>query len=212
MSADAPDQAERSPSPESSRRMRSLQFSLRSLLLLAALIALLLALWKTERERRILRALVDVHGLKVDATDLAADKFRVRFEDIVQGNDLLVKRVVLETIGHPAVTVTDKQGNMSSADARRSGGPPDRQLVRSTVTVVADMVVAANPKQNLLRTSLQVSIADNGRAGGPGTHPIPDTTRMEDAFQMLLAPREYPRGTEIELCTVAGRRIYLIVK
>lgn len=186
-----------------------LQFRLRTLLIVVAIVGAALALWRQQLEVRELRSVVAAHGLAGGETDVTPETWRATVDDVITDEDFVIKLVTLETIGPAQITVTDGQGSLS----QMATGPRSPASTRnvSRLAIIAALSEGPDPKRHTLRQCLRIS-QSGGYVGGPGRFSVSKDRPFEDLFSMHLEPGLYQRGQSVEVCRIDDRTWTLTVK
>lgn len=186
-----------------------LQFRLRTLLIVVAIVGAALALWRQQLEVRALRSVIAAHGLAGGETDVTPETWRATVDDVITDKDFVIKLVTLQTIGPAQITVTDGQGSLSQmATGPRSPASP-RNVSR--LVIIAALSESPDLKRNTLRQCLRIS-QSGGYVGGPGRFSVSKDRPFEDLFSMHLEPGLYQRGQSVEVCRFDDRTWTLTVK
>lgn len=131
----------------------------------------------------------------------------VTIEDIVTGDSLVVKRLIITAPGTRTVRL-DGEGGGSQVFVE-----PDTKtgLMTAEVTLVANLIKCSDPSQNQLTWLAQVK-CKRSSAGATIQYPAPSAKRLADVVTFSADYGDYPFGEKAVIGALQGREVALIVK
>jgi hypothetical protein len=134
------------------------------------------------------------------------------FEDVVDQDDMMVKRILVSAPGKRTVTVR-QYGDHGSSN-RATIQPSDAaKSDRATASVI---LVGVLPRLNEEGTNtfswLDCIRGQDLEVGGPAHIPVPADQKLSDLVQIDVQPGDYLIGEDIRLATVQGEPLFLTVE
>lgn len=142
----------------------------------------------------------------------AEDVATIVSEDVVDQDDIMVKRILVSAPGERTVTVR-QYGDYGSSNSATIQPSEAAESDRATAWVI---LVGVLPRLNEEGTNTFTwldSIRGQGlEVGGPAHIPVPAGQKLSDLVQIEVQPGDYPIGEDIRLATVQGEPIILTVE
>ena len=146
-----------------------------------------------------------ITGCRDQTNQIPPDSFRATVRDLVEGNNLLVKHVIIEAPGEKTVKVTEK-GGQSEATIEPA---QNTNVMLAEVTFVAALVKTSE-SETMIKWLIQIK-GQGVTAGRPSSFSV-EAESLADVLQLKFDQEINPLGQDIVIGKFQGESIVLSVK